>query len=154
MKNSETENATQSAIQNARNCLKPSEIEALTRGENRLEIAISRHFGDSISENTVKGIVESLVIQPESLTTLMGSLDEWPSDSGGWAVFAKEMVNRSEAAQRDIAYNNATAIEAHKREALESLNPQQRINWSRNGTLDSYLEAEARKRLDEGLNRG
>ncbi|MDO6591841.1 hypothetical protein DS901_06455 [Loktanella sp. D2R18] len=150
----ETEHENYSRIQNARNCLKPDELTRLASGETRLEVAISRQYGDSISENTVKGIVDSLVVQPESLTTLMGSIDEWPSDSNGWTAFAKEMVTRSDAAQRDIAHKNATAIAQYKREALEALNPQQKINWARSGELDSFLDKQAHAKLEESLNRG
>jgi hypothetical protein len=143
-----------SKIAIAKNCLKAEELERLSKGEHMLAVAVAREFGNSIAESTAKSLVESLILHETSMTTLIGTVDEWPIDSAGWTKFARNLVADNEACQRDISFNDATAIEAYKQAALSDLNPGQRINWARSGELDSYLNRVAREKLNESRSHG
>lgn len=140
-----------SRIQNARACLKDSELAALIQMETRLEVALAKRYGDQLSDATTKNLIASLAIQPEVMGTLMTDLNEMPESSSDWTKFAVNMVEQSEEATRDINYRNAAEIQALKNEILMEMRPEARISHSRSGYLDEFLNTESKKRLDERL---
>jgi hypothetical protein len=144
-----------SRIERALAVLKPEEKARLDAAKIRLEVSLSRTYGTQLSESTVKNLVDGLVLEPEALTSIHGTaVSELPENAAGWKAFGRELVNRSEDATRDIANSNAVAIAGHKQDALQLLNPQQRINFARNGSLENYLNQKATEALEESLNRG
>jgi hypothetical protein len=144
-----------SRIERALAVLKPEEKARLDAAKVRLEVSLSRTYGTQINETTVKNLVDGLVLEPEALTSIHGTaVSELPETSAQWEAYGRELVSRSEDAKRDIAHSNAVAIAEHKQDALQLLNPQQRINYARNGSLENFLNQKAAEALEESLNSG
>jgi len=145
--------ARHSRIERALAVLKPEEKQRLEAAQVRLEVALAHEYADQLQESTVQNLVQGLVIEPEALTDIYGAAigSELPNDSSGWRMYAKELVERSDDAKSDVAHANKAAIASHKQQALNELNPGQRMNWARNGTLDAYLTGKANEALQKDL---
>lgn len=132
------------AFQDHPNAERVSEIE---RG---VELALARKYGDKLPLIMVDYLIEGVITRSEILG-LLGTVDDAPADSGGYARLAEALVADSPLAQRALAFADAEAKLAHQKAALEELSPSRKIAMARAGELDAYIATQVQRRMDAGL---
>lgn len=125
------------------------QLDRLKPLEHQLELALAR-VAPQLAPIVISRLVESLILHPEVLIRLSGSeLAELPSTPAGWNEFAKLAIKAEPLAVLNIESQDKTRREELRQAYLGKLSPADKMNQSRNGTLDakiaSFVDAELRR---------
>ncbi len=126
----------------------PHQLKRLQAAQRQGELALARTFGNRLNARVSERIVAGMVLDPAVLCTIGGGVNELPTDAKGWDRWARAAVEREPLAKLSIDHSDAALKEELRRDVLAGIRPEQRISMAREGTLDTYVEAAVKARLE------
>jgi len=131
--------------------LTANERERLKECENALEIALRAKFGNRLNEIMVRDIVNSISRDPEIFHFVVtGETTEVdPSNRASFLPFAEAKVQANSLARRNIAFSDEALRTKLADDFMQSLKPDAKIKFDRDGTLTKRIADYVENQLDQ-----
>lgn len=146
----DAEKDRQSRIDTQLAVMPPHQRKRLEDAQRQGELALARAFGHRLDERVSARIIEGMVLSPEVLCTVGGGVNELPVDAKGWDRWVKEAAAKEPLAKLSIDASDAALKEELRQQALGAMRPEQRLQMARAGTLDAYIDAEVKAKIEAG----
>lgn len=138
----------QSRIETQLSTLTTAQREALDRIKADMHLAISRAMGARENELVTQRLLHGMILQPECIATIFGTVDEMPKTRAEWDAYAKTAIEGDLLAKLYMASSNEADKEQLRQAAREALPSAKRLTMAHNGTLDDYIEGVVSAQLD------
>jgi hypothetical protein len=126
----------------------PHQMKRYREIQRQGELALARVFGGRLHARVSERIVEGMILDPEVLCSIGGGVNEMPTTTEGWHLWAKRAAAKEPLAALSINHSDAQLREELRRDVLDSIRPEQRISMARAGTLDAFVEGEVKARIE------
>ncbi|MDB5657475.1 MAG: hypothetical protein JWS10_90 [Cypionkella sp.] len=113
------------------------QLARLTPLESQYELALARLYGAKLTPIMTAHLLENLILESEILVHLSGGQAELPTTAKGWDNFARGTVAKTPMARLCIESADTNLRETIRQSYISKLSLADKINKSRNGTLDS-----------------
>jgi len=144
----DAEKARQSRIDAQRAVCPPHQLNRLKAAQREAELALARVYGHRLDSRVSGRIIEGMILAPEVLCSIGGGVNELPTDAKGWDRWAKVAASREPLAKLSIEYSDAQLREEIRRDVLDTIRPEQRLQMARAGTLDAHVDGEVKAKLE------
>lgn len=144
----DAQNARQSRIDALLETTPPHQLRRLEVERHQAALALARVFGHRLHAAVADRIVDGLILDPSTLCTIGGGVRELPNDARGWDAWARAAAEKEPLAKLSIDHSDAALKEELRRDVLKGIRPERRISMARAGSLDSFVEAEVKTRIE------
>ena len=124
----------------ARASMTPIERERYETFETKFRIELARHYGDRLSDIITEHLVRILPLDHRAIQAMVGTDLEVPRTAAQWRTFVSEITEREPLAILNLDHSDAQSQAAMRENAIQRLSPQQKINMSRDGSLEEWLQ--------------
>ena len=126
----------------ARASMTPIERERYETFETKFRIELARHYGDRLSDIITEHLVRILPLDHRAIQAMVGTDLEVPRTAAEWRGFVSEVTERDQLAKLNLDHSDEEKKAEMRQKLMNKLSPAQRINMSREGTLEDWLSDE------------
>lgn len=144
----DNEKRRQSRIDSLLSTMPEHQAKRLNEAKQKFAVGLARAFGSRLNEHVAQRLIDGIVLDPACICTIGGGVSELPSDAKGWEAYAREQAKSEPLAQLSIDASDEILKETIRSETLENMSREQRIQKSRNGSLDEHLAAAVKAQIE------